>query len=1143
VNRFNLTFKGEIQPGKDPGQVKARFGKLFGIDDPQRLERFFSGDAIILRRNLDRKAAAEYFSKLRKLGAEAELVKVTTEEAAAALAATNTPSPRTEPDPPVAAVEKTPQKRGMDHDILQRQPGQVDQSWAVSTSRGKQAKKSPTSEQDGTEKAREKNARQAREEAQQAEKLHLEAEAQRAAAQEQAEQEEQQRREAARLKAEQDARVAEVTARRKAQQEQARLEAEEEAAREKALAEEEKRKAEEEARQKAAAEAKRKAAEEAKRKAAEEAERKAAEKAKRKAAEEAKRKAAEEAKRKAAEEAERKAAEEAKRKAAEEAKRKAAEEAERKAAIEAQRKAAEEAKRKAAEEAAKRKAQEQARKAEQAALRKAAREEARRKAAEEAARRKAERKEQQRLKAEQLAREKAEKDAARRKADEETALRQAEEEARQKAEQEEARRKAERDRETAERQQEIAERGRLQAEREREKLQREREELERERVKARQERKKLELERKQVERERKAAERERVKAEQAKRAAQQQEQRKAMEEGAILRAAQELTRQPALKPVTAQVKTRLETPRGNKRKGSKTAIQAGAPNLYNLRPFRNTVAVKERCQQAQQQTQRQLTIAALALAALLVLSGVYLNKAPVQLINGATALAIDPESGPLLLAGDRLLLHDRAGLGTGEITLEELGISRLADSLSFDSKGNLLALGELSTAAQGGREGAALLRCQLQVPSCEQLFPNANNAGFDAFAIHPLDDSIFGVNANAGQLLHLQADGSELNSAEIALPPLARLGLQSGLLFISSAAGPAISVFRYDQNAFGKQLDEILLLPPPAAEKGESRVHDFLWSTNSWWVIMQNPESGSASVYRFDAQWDFLGEPELAAGTRPQRLINWGSKTLVLDSGKIQLQRFNEDGVTEAPLASKLLQQLATQQQRGQWLSGLGWRIVLFTLGALTLIAAVLAWLQSTRALVYRSHKASGAAPIDDLADEIKWIDRVAQRGAHFRRLISLYAVLCLAALTTAIGTGLPVAYLLALLLGLLGPGIGLLLLQRSHCGHLGIVREQLVLVDHSDMYHLGGDARLQYRGPFLLIDDVVLFTGTRLFPAFSPAQVHGEVQVLAQGGIRVDRKTVLVKLLQSQHPLVRALEITLIGLGLALLVSMLQLP
>ena len=89
MNRFNLSFKGEIQPGYEPGQVKARFGKMFGIDDPVRLERFFTGDTIILRRNLDRKTAAEYYSKLRKLGLEARLIKVTAEEASAAL----TPTP------------------------------------------------------------------------------------------------------------------------------------------------------------------------------------------------------------------------------------------------------------------------------------------------------------------------------------------------------------------------------------------------------------------------------------------------------------------------------------------------------------------------------------------------------------------------------------------------------------------------------------------------------------------------------------------------------------------------------------------------------------------------------------------------------------------------------------------------------------------------------------------------------------------------------------------------------------------------------------------------------------------------------------------------------------------------------------------
>ncbi len=98
VNRFNLSFKGEIQTGYDTGQVKARFGKLFGIDDPVRLERFFTGDTIILRRNLERKIAAEYYAKLKKLGVEAELVKVSPEETAAANAAAEASSKTTPSD-------------------------------------------------------------------------------------------------------------------------------------------------------------------------------------------------------------------------------------------------------------------------------------------------------------------------------------------------------------------------------------------------------------------------------------------------------------------------------------------------------------------------------------------------------------------------------------------------------------------------------------------------------------------------------------------------------------------------------------------------------------------------------------------------------------------------------------------------------------------------------------------------------------------------------------------------------------------------------------------------------------------------------------------------------------------------------------
>ena len=76
MNRFNLTFWGEILPGRDPERARERFGKLFGIEDPERLERFFSGETIILRRDLDRKTAAEYYARLQQFGLEVRLVKV-----------------------------------------------------------------------------------------------------------------------------------------------------------------------------------------------------------------------------------------------------------------------------------------------------------------------------------------------------------------------------------------------------------------------------------------------------------------------------------------------------------------------------------------------------------------------------------------------------------------------------------------------------------------------------------------------------------------------------------------------------------------------------------------------------------------------------------------------------------------------------------------------------------------------------------------------------------------------------------------------------------------------------------------------------------------------------------------------------------
>jgi hypothetical protein len=72
---FDLTFSGTVLPEHDPSQVKLAFGRMFSIDDTVELEDIFSGKTIVLRHNLDRKSAAEYFKKIAEIGGKAALIE------------------------------------------------------------------------------------------------------------------------------------------------------------------------------------------------------------------------------------------------------------------------------------------------------------------------------------------------------------------------------------------------------------------------------------------------------------------------------------------------------------------------------------------------------------------------------------------------------------------------------------------------------------------------------------------------------------------------------------------------------------------------------------------------------------------------------------------------------------------------------------------------------------------------------------------------------------------------------------------------------------------------------------------------------------------------------------------------------------
>jgi hypothetical protein len=277
------------------------------------------------------------------------------------------------------------------------------------------------------------------------------------------------------------------------------------------------------------------------------------------------------------------------------------------------------------------------------------------------------------------------------------------------------------------------------------------------------------------------------------------------------------------------------------------------------------------------------------------------------------------------------------------------------------------------------------------------------------------------------------------------------------------------------------------------------------------------------------------------ADTQPQQLVNWGEKTLVRDEQHIPIQRFNAQGKPEVALVSNLLESLVTKRQRSATLTHAAWRIALVASTLILVVGLCLGNLQHLRGLVYKAHRERGAEPIDEYAEEVLWVDPAQDRSIQLRRTGISYTILSIALILLAMGQGVAVLPLTALLVALSGPAIGLVLLSRSHTGHIGILAEQLVLVDHSGVYHLGAGPRIQHRGPFLLIDDVVVFSGSKNLPAFSSKQVQAGVTPLAQAGIKVDRTTVLVKLLQSQHPLAQGALATLATLAAALVLLALQ--
>ena len=73
---YEVAFSGGIADGADPVQVKVNIGKMFKADQA-KLNQLFSGNRVVIKKNIDQQTAMKYQSAMKKAGAICEVKQLT----------------------------------------------------------------------------------------------------------------------------------------------------------------------------------------------------------------------------------------------------------------------------------------------------------------------------------------------------------------------------------------------------------------------------------------------------------------------------------------------------------------------------------------------------------------------------------------------------------------------------------------------------------------------------------------------------------------------------------------------------------------------------------------------------------------------------------------------------------------------------------------------------------------------------------------------------------------------------------------------------------------------------------------------------------------------------------------------------------
>lgn len=500
-----------------------------------------------------------------------------------------------------------------------------------------------------------------------------------------------------------------------------------------------------------------------------------------------------------------------------------------------------------------------------------------------------------------------------------------------------------------------------------------------------------------------------------------------------------------------------------------------APNPYTLRPHQNSPTVARRADRAKGLRRVGLASAGVALTLLAALQWYVTVAGTGAAVPRVLAAASSPR-GELTLATESLLLrHDRSGVESAVLELAPLALPGRITALTYLREEELLVL----AATTSGEH--QLFHCNLAQRTCTGLSDSSGPLLADAITIHRQRNQLILASHTRQQLSLHDYSGNLLATRPLALPRHPVLRLHNGLLLVNANEGPAVNVLRHEQAAFGEQLDQILLLPPAGSGASPGHNHDFVWVGQSWWALLEDPDTGQRELLRFDPLWNFIAEVAVPEEFRPERLVPWGEKLLVLDPEQAALLRFSDRGLAEAPLRSTTVEaQVEDAAKAGATLRrryrlGIG-ALLLAVVGSL-----LFAGLHQQRQRFFAGTTGRNAPALDPHRAPLHWLSLPAPGRPCLRRL--------------------------RLRAGLVP-------------GHIGIRGSELVLVDHRGVYQVGSAAAIAHHRYFLALDDVLVYTGGRRWPEFEPAEWQQLLPPALAAARPLRWQTLLVLLVEYRHPL-----------------------